>query len=584
MVVCRLVGCRFVVLQRLRLLGTTFASAARNPTVLRVGVAYALFIGAQTGVWIALLVYAYQDHGGARAASVMALVQLVPGALLSPYLGSFADRWRCGRVLAGAYLALAGSMALVAALMALGAPRFWIFALAPLTNLAICVPRPAQAALMPSIVNSPEELAASNAGQGWLESAATLVAPIGVALLLATGGPALAVAGLTVVAISATGLVVTIAGPAPFARGDDDGPTARAGSSLHAVVRDPLVLLLVVVLGSQYVLIGALDLIFVVLAFGVLGMGQGGPGYLTAAFGAGGLLAIAVTAGLVGRARLTPALLAGGLCAPIALLLLAAHQTEAAALILIMVVGVGRSVFDVTGRMLLQRAAPPELLASVFGLLEALLNTGLAIGVLLVPVLVWAGGATGALLGTAAIVLVVVLVAMPRLRAVDAAANVPLVEINLLRSIPLFAALPAPALESLGRSLQRMHAPAGSTIIRQGDPGDTYYAIARGELSVTRDGVQVITRFRNEGVGEIALIRDTPRTATVVAVTDAELYALDRAPFLLALTGHRGAHQSAEEVVQKRLDELGVSTNGGPDGPPGDAVVTRSSTGQNLAP
>ena len=236
-------------------------------------------------MWIALLVYAYQANGGASAAGVMALVQLIPGALLSPYFGSFADRWRCGRVLAGAYLALTGSMALVAGLMALGAPRFWVFALAPLTNLAICVPRPAQAALLPSIVNTPEELAASNAGQGWLESAATLVAPIGVALLLATGGPALAVAGLTVVTTCAVVLVVTIAGPPPFAPADEDGPAEKAESGLRTVVRNPLVLLLVVVLGSQYVLVGALDLIYVVLAFGVLGMGQGGPGYLTAAFG-----------------------------------------------------------------------------------------------------------------------------------------------------------------------------------------------------------------------------------------------------------------------------------------------------------
>jgi len=507
-------------------------------------------------VWIALLVYAYQANGGASAAGVMALVQLIPGALLSPYFGSFADRWRCGRVLAGAYLALTGSMALVAGLMALGAPRFWVFALAPLTNLAICVPRPAQAALLPSIVNTPEELAASNAGQGWLESAATLVAPIGVALLLATGGPALAVAGLTVVATCAVVLVVTIAGPPPFAPADEDGPAEKAESGLRTVVRNPLVLLLVVVLGSQYVLVGALDLIYVVLAFGVLGMGQGGPGYLTAAFGAGGLLAIGITAGLVGRARLTPALLAAGLCAPLALGLLAAHQTELAALVLIMVAGVARSVFDVTGRTLLQRTAPPALLAGVFGLLEALLNAGLAIGVLIVPILVWLGGATGALLGTAVAVLIVVLVATPRLRAVDAAANVPLVEINLLRSIPLFAALPAPALESLGRSLQRMQAPAGSTIIRQGDPGDVYFAIARGELSVTRDRMHIVTRSRNEGVGEIALIRNTPRTATVVAATDAELYTLDREPFLLALTGHNAARRSAEGVVRERLGEL----------------------------
>src|SRR5207244_5166295 len=172
-------------------------------------------------------------------------------------------------------------------------------------------------------------------------------------------------------------------------------------------------------------------------------------------------------------------------------------------------------------------------------------------GVLIVPPLVWLGGPTSALIGTALTMLIVVLVAMPRLRAVDASANVPLVEINLLRSIPLFAALPAPALESLGRSVRRMRVPAGSTIIRQQDPGDTYFAIARGDLSVARDGVHVATRSRSEGVGEIALIRDTPRTASVVAVTDAELYALDREPFLLALTGHKAAHRSAEGVVRE---------------------------------
>jgi CRP-like cAMP-binding protein len=133
---------------------------------------------------------------------------------------------------------------------------------------------------------------------------------------------------------------------------------------------------------------------------------------------------------------------------------------------------------------------------------------------------------------------------------------VPLVEIHLLRSIPLFAALPAPTLETLARALKPVRFAAGSVIIRQGDIGDRYYAIARGELDVLRDGVPVVSRLRDEGVGEIALIRQVRRTATVVARTDVELYALEREPFLLALTGHSTARRSADAIIRQRLEEL----------------------------
>jgi len=148
------------------------------------------------------------------------------------------------------------------------------------------------------------------------------------------------------------------------------------------------------------------------------------------------------------------------------------------------------------------------------------------------------------------------------LMRVDEDADMPQVEIQLLRSIQIFAPLPAPALEGLARSLEPLSVAAGEVLIREGDPGDRYYAIADGQLRVTREGKEVSIRGRGEGVGEIALIRRVPRTATVTAVTDTQLYALEEAPFLIALTGHAPALHAANAVVEDRLQQKGDDPSG----------------------
>ena len=528
-----------------RQLTGVFATAARNRRLLRVGIAFAAFNGAEVGVWVSLLVYGY-NHGGATTASLIALVQVVPSIVLAPWSGSWADRRRPGRVLLAGYLAQGAAMAVVAAVMAAGGGIVLVFVVAPLINLAISVTRPAQAALLPSVVASPEELAAANAGQNWLESAGTICAPIAAGVLLALGGPQLAVAGMAVLVTCAAALVLNINGPPPFAGEEQPhGSVAQTLAGVRAIMADRPTRTLVGILGAQYVLLGALDLLYVVLAIDVLDMGDAGAGYLTAAFGFGGLLAIAITATLVGRSRLAPALFAGGLIASGALLVIAISPSQVVAFALIGVAGVGRAVFDVTGRTLLQRTASPAALAAAFGLLESLLNAGLAGGALIVPLLVAVGGPTAALAGTGALMCAALFAVLPRLRSVDASAIVPLVELNLLRGIRLFTALPAPALESLARGLERLRVVAGDVVIRQGDHGDRYYAIARGELDVAIDGAHVRTCTPPEGVGELALLHDTPRTATVTARTDADLYALEREPFLQALTGHV-SHRYAE--------------------------------------
>jgi CRP-like cAMP-binding protein len=184
------------------------------------------------------------------------------------------------------------------------------------------------------------------------------------------------------------------------------------------------------------------------------------------------------------------------------------------------------------------------------------MDAGLACGAILVPVLVGLSGARAALVGTALLFFVLVALAFRRLRTIDDSADMPQVQIQLLRSISIFSPLPAPELEGLARALVPVEASAGTTLMTEGEPGDRFYAIADGKVRVTKGGREVATLGRGDGVGEIALIQDVPRTATVVALTDVRLYSLEKERFVLALTGHAPAARAADDLVTRRLAEL----------------------------
>jgi len=533
-----------------------FRATIRNGSLLRLELAFAGFNGAELAGWVCLLVYAY-SVGGATAAGIMALVQLIPCILLAPYIGALADRRRPGRVLLLGYLVQAVAMTAVAAAIAVGAPPWAVFALAPVINLGITAPRPAQAALLPSIVRRPIELTAANVVSSWAENGSVLIAPAIAGVLLGVGGPQLAIIFLAMLAFVAAILVIPVPGPPPI--GDAEAAvslTAQVHAGVSAVRREPAVRVLLALLGAQYILVGALDVLYVVLAISVLGLGEAGAGYLNAAFGAGGLVGAAVTAGLVARRRLAPALGAGVVTAALALGVLGLFPTVVGAFALLALAGTGRTVLDVTGRILLQRAAPPDVLADVFSLLESLMNVGLAFGSIIVPVLVGLSGARAALIGTGVVFLLVIVATWRKLRLVDDAADVPHVEIRLLQSIPIFARLPAPQLEGLARALEPVEYAAGQTVMCEGEEGDFYCAIAGGEVEVTHAGHAVARLTRGEGFGEIALIEEVPRTATVTATVPTEVYCLEKAPFILALTGHATAKSTASRLIARRRDEL----------------------------
>ncbi len=300
-------------------------------------------------------------------------------------------------------------------------------------------------------------------------------------------------------------------------------------------------------------MLGALDVLYPTLAIGELGKGPSWAGYLNAAFGAGAALGIALTVGLVGRRRLLPTMLVGVGFYVLAFLLLAAFPSTGAALLLLGVAGASRVVLDVASRTLLQRVAPSEALARVFGMLEGLGMAGLAVGSLGVSGLVWLGGPRLALIGIGCLLPLAIGVAGRAYLDIDRHGNVPVVEIALLRGLQMFGPLAPATMEGVARRLIRLDVHADAIVVRQGDLGDRFYAIASGRVQVAQDGVVVATLGRGDVFGEIALLREEPRNATCTTLEPTTLYALEKGDFLEAVTGHPRAASEAQRLADERL-------------------------------
>ena len=526
-----------------------------NPQLSRVQAAFVTYNCGEYASWLAMLVYAYAQ-GGVTASGIVATAMLIPSAVFAPVMAGLGQRIALGTALIAGYAAQAVTSGAVAIALFADAPKLVVYGLLVPSAVAFTMTRPTQSALTPSLARTPEELTATNVVSGSIESISIFAGPALAGLVLAISSEAAVFALVSVGCVIGALLVAPLRGIGALAHENLDEPEDSVGGSFSFVRNEPQARLLLSLLGVECIAIGALDVLAVELAVGGLHRGSDWAGYLTAAFGAGGVLAIGVTARLVGLARLAPSLVASLAVWSVAFMGLAAIPGAVGALVLLAAAGGARATFDVAARTLLQRMARPDLLARVFGLLEGVQMAAFAVGSLLAPLLVWIGGLRLAFVCVGAMLPLFALVAGRRLLDIDRHATVPVVEISLLRSMPLFAPLPPPTLESLARALEPISVPAGVDVIREGESGDCYYVIADGELEVVRNGRIAATRSRGEGFGEIALMYSVPRTATVRTLEDSHLYVLDSDAFLLAVTGHAASQRAAHDLADARLAEL----------------------------
>jgi MFS family permease len=294
----------------------------------------------------------------------------------------------------------------------------------------------------------------------------------------------------------------------------------------------------------------------VVTSLRLLDLGQAGVGFLTAAVGIGGLVGAVLALALVGRQRLASDFGLGLVLWGVPIALIGIFPEPPIALVLLGLVGVGVTVVDVAAVTLLQRVVPDEVLARVFGVLQTVFVASIGFGAIAAPLLVAWIGPRGALIATGALLPTLSVLLWTRLRKLDGIGMAPEDALELLRALPLFRPLPAPIIEELASKLVLVTTGAGEQVIREGDAGDRFYLIAAGEVDVSTDGQPVGTLGPGEYFGEIALLRDVPRTATVRAKRETRLYALERDEFLSAITGHPESAEAADAVVASRLAGL----------------------------
>ena len=545
--------------RRLRESLRAFAAVFHNEDLRRLELAWSGSIIGQWGYEVALAVFAYRA-GGATAVGLVALVRLLPAAIIAPFAALLGDRFHRKRIMVAADLSRVCAMAGAAAAVFAGAPAVTVYALAAIAAVTGTAFGPAQSALLPSLARSPEELTAANATSTTLESVGFFVGPALGGLLLAVtsvGAVFTLAAALFLWSAFVLGRIGSDSRGGPGIEGDSILREALAG--FRAIAAERRLRLIVGLYGSQTLAAGILRVLLVVTALQVLDLGPSGVGFLNSAVGIGALAGMLVMLTLIGTSRLAAVFRLGILLWGVPLALLGIWPSVAAALVLLGILGVGNTLVDVAGLTLLQRAAPDEVRARVFGVLESVFLATIAIGAIFAPLLTAALGARGALIAAGGGLSVLVLLFWRPLSAAEAPATVPESTLALLRSIPIFAPLPPATLEQLGSRLSRVHVPAGEAIFRRGDPGDRFYVIGDGEVEIALDGGPPKTLGRGGYFGEIALLRNVPRTATVTTRTEVELYVLERDVFIAAVTGHAPSAEAADAVIATHLGSASLN-------------------------
>jgi CRP-like cAMP-binding protein/predicted MFS family arabinose efflux permease len=541
-------------LPRIRKSSRLLEEVAPSDSIRRAQLSFGAMWASESAFVVGLAVLAFRN-GGVVAVGIVTGARMAAAALLAPLLATVADRVRRERVLACVGLVRAATLGGAAVVTAVGGPTAATYGLAVVATVALALYRPAHSALLPALCASPQQLTSANAVRGMLDSFATLGGPAAAAILLAVNGLAAVFAACAGASLLGSLVVVGLSYDAPprSKAAASGGHEILQGFATIAANRE---LALITALGVvQTFTRGCLTVFAVVVAIDLLGTGDAGVGVLTAAVGAGGMLGSILAFGLVGHGRLALWFGVGIALFGAPLALVGVIPEQATAIILLGLVGIGNALIDVGGFTLLARLADETVLARMFAGFEAILTLGVAAGGLVTPLVVELLGVRPALVAIGLLAPLAVVASWPALRRLDAEVRVRDADIETLRLVHMLGALPVATIEQLAGGLEHAEFEPGRTVFRQGERGEHFYVVESGRAEVILHGRVVRTLGTGDCFGEIALLRDQARTATVCASVDTHLRVsrLRRSAYLTAVTGYPAASAAGEDLVTSRL-------------------------------
>ena len=549
--------------QRLAISGRAFVAVARAAHLRRALLSFGAAWTAEWAFTVALGVVAFRQ-AGAAAVGLVAFARMAPSALVAPLASTLADRFRREHVLILSSLVRGVAIAAATLVLALGGPSAAVYALAVVATAAFVVFRPAHSALLPALCGSPLELTSANLVRGLLDSLSTLLGPLVATVLLAFASP--------VAAFGATAWLALVAGVL-LLRMPYEAPPAAPSVALPRTVRDigagfrglwssRDVRLLIGLALVQTFTRGCLNVFLVAIPLELFHTGAPGVGLITATVGIGAIAGSLGALALTGGRRLAAIEGAGVALWGLPLTLCGVMANQPAVLALFALIGVGNALVDVGLFTLPARLVPYELLARIFGAFESLVAVTVALGSLITPFVIGALGIRGALVVLGLPAPVLVALAWRRLHAIDGSLVHRDREVAVLRSVGVLAPLPMPTIDSLALHAASMEVAAGQEVFHQGDAGDSFYVIKAGEADVVGDGRLVRTLGAGDCFGEIALLRDTPRTASVRARTTLSLLSLSRPEFILAVGGFSASTREVDGLLRTRLTAFDPARSG----------------------
>jgi CRP-like cAMP-binding protein len=495
---------------------------------------------AEWGYVTALAVDAYRSHGSVAVGLVG--FRLFVASLASFFNVPFLERHPKGSMLSGIAATRAVIVGLSAALAGAGAPLAPLLVLVALDALVSAPYRSAQSAVLPVLARTPRELAAAAAGMSTVKTLSQALGAIAGGFLLVVTTPMVVfsgAAGLMLLAAATTvqfkSTPIRVSGS-----GSSEGLRGLVKDSV-GVVHHPYVGGLLVVSGLRTFVRGMWIAIAVIASLRLLHAGSAGVGLLMLAAGVGALAAVPLSAALIGRKKLGTPTIAAFVACGIPLVIIAGVPLFDVALFFVATWGVGMAVADVATFSLLYRLLDSPLVPRVTGAIESVKLALEGLGALVGPVLVSTIGIRWALVLAGVPLPAVVVVGRKLLHRLDTTAGARADVLSVLHGVPFLETLDMAALESLAGRVTRLSVPAGTAVVRQGDPGDSFYVVSSGSAEVLVDGFSVGVVGPGDYFGERALLRNVPRMASVRAREQMNLLVLPQVDFVTALTGQVGA-------------------------------------------